>query len=288
MKKLDLTPKTPADMKLWKQCQGLGRAAKMAQELDKILPPMPNLPAANIQTDIMPIVVNSFKGMSAEEIAQHEAELAAKDKAEKDAASDKRYRNSGVPKKFFNAELSELFDAGKVCATDKSGKMLTKPQVDAFIETVANGKPQSMWFCGVAGTGKTALACAIMHELVRHEVSVKYFKSHEIMARLDDARTRASRETRSVVMTDVCTPTFRVIDEVARWPSVEWEKFTLFSVIDNCYDNFHSAIYISNMSKGDFSKYLGDAATDRFRGMSMSLDFGGKSLRGSKGELYTR
>lgn len=145
-----------------------------------------------------------------------------------------------------------------------------------------------MWLCGKAGTGKTALSCAIMHSLVRRGVKCKYFKSHEIMSRLEDARTRASRETRKSIMKDVTDCVLVVIDEVARYPNAEWEKFMLFSLADSNYDNFRSAIYICNMSVSEFKDYLGNAITDRGLGQCVSFNFSGTSLRGASGELYTK
>lgn len=281
-----LVPMTPCDKKLWQQSIGLGRASQKARAMDDVIhEPMS---AEQSQAALKTLLGDVYSPLTDADVAEINAQQATKDREIQAQFIEAQYRSSGVPQKFYDVKLNALFASGLVNATDKNKTPLTKAQVTAFIQNVAKGKPQAMWMCGVAGTGKTALACAIINELVRRNVKCKYFKSHEIMARLDDARTRASRETRAGIMADVTGCTLVVIDEVARWPVTEWEKFMLFSLADSNYDSFRSAIYIGNMSTKEFADYMGNAATDRGRGQCMSFSFNGKSLRGSKDELYTK
>lgn len=229
---------------------------------------------------------DNYRPLSEADKARLEAEQAAKDEEMQAQFVDVLYRASGVPQKFYDAELDALFDTEMLHAHSKDNEPLTRARVDAFISGVTRKDAVSMWLCGEAGTGKTALACAIIREAVRRGVKCQYFKSHEIMSRLEDVRTRSSRETRASIMTNVTSCPLMVIDEVGRWPNAEWEKFMLFTLADRAYDNRLSAIFISNMGKWEFSEFIGDAATDRGRGKCTAYAFDGASIRGTGGELY--
>ena len=127
-----------------------------------------------------------------------------------------------------------------------------------------------------------------MRELCRRSISCAYFKSHEIMTRLEDVKWHNSRESRQSIEEEVCYPKFRIIDEIGRFPNSEQEKFELFKFTDNCCETFKSAIYISNLNRNELGEFLGKAVTDRFRGIGMTIEFSGKTFRGTDKELYTR
>lgn len=216
-----------------------------------------------------------------------------KQRAEQDAQMrrdtiESLYRHCGVLRRHYKVELKEIAESGLPQMIDAAGKTVGKKDVDAFIDAVVQGKTgQSMWFCGRPGTGKTTLACAILHEIIRRGGSGKYYKVPDIMTRMDDARTRASKETRKGIIDEVGGSEFLVLDEIARCQTQEGEKNMLFQVIDHIYDTFHSGIYITNLSREELSQYLGSAASDRFRGQGMSVEFNGREFRGTQGELFT-
>lgn len=215
--------------------------------------------------------------------AAQEDEAKREEAAQREQLVGARYKGAGVPTKFLTAELSDI--KRLYCVNGVNGAVDMK-DINLFMDGISHGRDLSMWMCGAKGMGKTALACAIMHELVRRGVECRYYKSYEIMQRLDDAKCRASRESKRSIMAEVCNAQFRVIDEIGRYPAQDAEKFMLFQVINDCYDAKHSAIYISNTSRSEFAEYIGEAAADRFKGQGLSLEFIGKSLRGTAGELY--
>lgn len=281
----NLTPMTLCDKKLFFAGKQANLATAKARAMDSVIHAPMN--AAQSQAALKMMFGDNYTPLTDADRAWLDAERKAEDRETQAQLVETQYRNSGVPRKFYDVELDALFTNKRINAIDIDKTLLTKTRAETFIQSAAKGRPQSMWLCGEAGTGKTALACAIMHELVRRGVKCKYFKSHEIMTRLDNARTRASCETRTSIMADVTSCSLVVIDEVARWPNAEWEKFMLFSLTDSNYDSFRSAIYIGNMNAKEFADYMGNAVTDRGRGQCMSFSFSGLSLRGSKGELYT-
>lgn len=186
--------------------------------------------------------------------------------------------------KFRNVEFSQLGELQNVTAG--KGDVATKAIIRNYIDDVAAGKMRFLWLCGNPGTGKTILAVAVIHELCRMGVSCAYFKSHKIMQRLRDAERFSSGINPKDVLSEIIAGKFRVIDEIGRWPVPEWERFRLFDIINDLYEEYKPAIFISNMSGHDLADFIGTAATDRFRGSGMILEFRGESYRGTKDELY--
>ena len=195
---------------------------------------------------------------------------------------------SGIAEKYKTTDIADIVNVGLPEMKDNKGSFLTTDIIDSFIADVANGKPRVLFFFGEPGTGKSTMAIAIMHELCRKSVSCAYFKSHEIMQRLDDVKWHCSKETRAGIVQEVCSPTFRIFDEIGRYPDSKGEQFVLFDMTNRCYETFGSGIYITNLSKSETSEFLGKAVIDRCRGIGMTVEFSGKTLRGSEKELYTK
>ena len=199
------------------------------------------------------------------------------------------FRSSGIPRKYLGVELEELrMWSLKLPMTTLDGKDADFSLFDSFIADVVSGKPRALWLCGNSGTGKTTVALAVLRELCRKGISCAYFKMHRIMQDFEETKYFSSRGRKAGdVMKDLCFPRFRVVDEIGRYPVAEWEKFRMFDISNEVYESGGSSIYISNLYRKELSKFLGSACTDRFRGSAMTLEFGGTTLRGSPGELYT-
>lgn len=226
---------------------------------------------------------------SYEEIAAREEEISKIEAEKRREARENSYRRSGIAEKFLKVEFSDLVKNGIAEMKDKDGNVITDMQIFYdFINDIVAGKPRALWLCGKYGTGKSVFAIAIMHELCRCGVSSAYFKTHEVMQRLDDVKWHLSRETRADIIQNLCYPRFRILDEIGRYPDSKWEQFVLFDVTNKCYETFKSSIYISNLTKEELGSFLGGAVTDRFKGFGMTIEFSGKSLRGTEKELYIK
>ena len=227
-------------------------------------------------------------GYDDEIVARDEEIRRIEAKMQREARED-AYRKSGISEKFLKVEFSDLVKNGIAEMKDKDGNVITDIQVFYdFIDNIVAGKPRALWVCGKYGTGKSVFAVAIMHELCRCGVNSAYFKAHEVMQRLDDVKWHLSRETRASIIQDLCYPQFRIIDEIGRYPDSKWEQFVLFDVTNKCYEAFKSSIYISNLTKEELGGFLGGAVTDRFKGLGMTIEFSGKSFRGTEKELYIK
>lgn len=238
------------------------------------------------------IFENLLGGMtvvSDEEAKRRDEEIAQIDAENLRRAREEMFRKSGIAEKFADADLKDILSSGIAEMKDHEGKPVTDFKfLESFIADIAGGKPRTMLVFGGYGTGKSVFAAAVMHELCRKGVDSGYFKSHEILQRLDDVKWHTSKETRNIIMRDVCSPSFRVIDEIGRYPDARLEQFVLFDITNRCYETYRSSIYITNLTRKELGGFLGGAVIDRFKGFGMTLEFSGKSFRGTEKELYTK
>lgn len=213
-----------------------------------------------------------------------DSEYEAKVRKEESERQEKAFASACGSEKFCGVELSDIGELQDV--TVGKGKKATRRILEDYIADVSCGKMRFLWLCGSPGTGKTTLSLAVMHELCRKDVSCAYYKSHKIMQRLRDAEKFSSKTNPAEILSEINCKQFCVIDEIGRWPVPEWEKFRLFDIINDLYEGFRSAIFISNLHGQDLADFIGTAATDRFRGVGMILEFKGGSFRGAGNELY--
>lgn len=238
------------------------------------------------------VLKSVFSGLTVgtdEEVAAREEEIRKHDEKVRKEARENSFLNSGIAEKFKSVELSDILRSGIAEMKDKDGNVITDINLfEKFISDIAKGKPRGLWLCGKYGTGKSVFAIALMHELCRRGVSCSYFKTYEVMQRLDDVKWHLSHETRAGIVKELCHADFRIFDEIGRYPDSKWEQYILFDVTNKCYESYKSMLFISNLTRNELGEFLGGAATDRFKGLGMTIEFSGKSFRGSEKELYTK
>jgi len=179
-----------------------------------------------------------------------------------------RFLNSGFPVKYRDVNIMNLSE-------------FQRKEGSEFLEKLLSKQRAGMWLCGAAGTGKTCLASAIAKELAIQNISVSYIKSHYIVSQL-----KKNQITIKQVINDIQYSRLIVIDEIGRYPEKEWESYYLFTILDELYDMNKSVIAISNLPKSDLGILLGNAAADRFRGVTKTVEFTNMSYRGKANELY--
>ena len=238
------------------------------------------------------VLKSVFSGLTVgtdEEVAAREEEIRKHDEKVRKEARENSFLNSGIAEKFKSVELSDILRSGIAEMKDKDGNVITDINLfEKFISDIAKGKPRGLWLCGKYGTGKSVFAIALMHELCRRGVSCSYFKTHEVMQRLDDVKWHLSHETRAGIVKELCHADFRIFDEIGRYPDSKWEQYILFDVTNKCYESSKSMLFISNLTRNELGEFLGGAVVDRFKGLGMTIEFSGKSFRGSEKELYTK
>lgn len=232
-------------------------------------------------------LMNQFCVISSEQDKERDKQVEEYARRQYEENCEYNFQKCCDSEKFRKVELSELGELENV-VFGKNAEKATMQLFWDYISDVAAGKSSMLWLCGCPGTGKTTIAMAVMHELCRRGISCDYFKSHKIMQKLKDSEHFSSKVMPEDIIKDVCGSKFRVIDEVGRWPVPEWEKFRMFEISNELYENYKSGIFITNMRGAEFAQFIGSATTDRFRGISRILEFRGSSYRGTEKELYTK
>lgn len=181
-----------------------------------------------------------------------------------------------IPKRFRNRCLGNyaVNNPGQAKAMKISEKYLGQ-----FTERFDSGG--GLVFMGKPGTGKTHLACAIGNSLVERGHRVLFTDVYDL---IDTIKERAFSEKvcseREAVQAFVGVDLL-ILDEVGAQLGSEWERLTLFKVINERYKACVPTILITNLPHDDFKKYVGERIEDRMReGGGAFVNFDWDSHRG--------
>lgn len=188
-----------------------------------------------------------------------------------------KYTACGVDYKFFGVKLTDLLPS----LSDEQCKMITD-----FIEDVRRGKQRVLWICGSKGTGKTALASAVLKELILTGQRGIFMQSNDYMDRLKAAESFSAKESVLQVKKTVLENNIAVFDEVGREFYSDYARYQYFDYINKAYASGRSYIMTAQMGKMELATYLTSAAVDRLTGHCKCIEFQGDSWRGKPGELY--
>ena len=179
-------------------------------------------------------------------------------------ARDKFHEVCGMDSQYFNATL----DSGTFSEQNKKQLLDFKDNID---------KGLFLMLFGTVGTGKTYTACAIMNALLYGT----YLDMPELELKLDTASRYGANENREMLLHRLANCRLLVLDEVGRFAGNNTdEQKVLFYLLNKRYANKRPTIICSNLTPAAFSKYIGEALTDRLKGRNTKLIFNGESLRG--------
>ena len=221
-------------------------------------------------TGIFPLfsALKNVKKMTDEEIEKLREKMDAERKQEqaKEAQilSQKRYEQSGVPKKFYPHSI-ETYHAH----TDF--QRTVKAQVVAYI---ADAKNKMLLLYGNNGTGKTHLGCAVVRAL-----GGRYRTSFNLCIEYEDGLNFHAKRTRSEILDFYTAQKVLVIDEIGRFSDAKTEKILIPALINMRYEDDLPTVIISNLSKKEIIEHFGKATYDRMTETCTAIDFQGESMR---------
>lgn len=200
-------------------------------------------------------------------IKQREKELA--EQAEKDAAYQKQkmVESSGVPRRYWH----ESFDT-YIPRSEKDSKNLETIKKFSMQEKNEN----VLILLGAKGLGKTHLGSAIIRNC-----GGKFISIEELIFKYESAQDFHAETNREELMDSYSRTKMLVIDEIGRSMQQEKENALLNYILRRRYENMLPTVLISNLSKADLLKKLGEAVLDRLRETCISLEFEGESYRTS-------
>ena len=180
---------------------------------------------------------------------------------------------SGVPERYMNESL----DTYKPW-NNEAGEALGK--VRAFAHS--NGG-RTLILCGTNGTGKTHLGCGIILER-----GGMYIPILRLVYEVDSTMSYKARETKIQLLNRLCRCPMLVLDEIGRMKVREdVQKELAGYIIGERYADGLPTVLISNLTKLDLLKWLGEAVVDRLRETGDCFEFKEKGYRLQKREnLY--
>lgn len=180
-------------------------------------------------------------------------------------------RRSGIPERFqgkafdgFQTTNSAQVRVQKVC----------RAYADKFEDRLANGG--GLVLCGLPGTGKTHLACAIANHIALTGRTSVFTSVLAAVRRVKETYSRDSKETEQAVIDRFFAPDLLILDEVGVQFGTDAEKLILFEIINGRYERMRPTILISNLAEAELAAFVGDRAMDRMReggGAALAFDW---------------
>ena len=175
-----------------------------------------------------------------------------------------RFKKSGVPERFWNESFNTFYPRN----SDEEKKLEAAKKYSQVKTDIV------LLFTGNVGTGKTHLGSAIIRNC-----GGKFISIEELIFKYESAQDFHAKTNREELMESYANTEMLVIDEIGRSMQQEKENALLNYILRRRYENMLPTVLISNLSKADLLKKLGEAVLDRLRETCISLEFEGESYR---------
>lgn len=182
---------------------------------------------------------------------------------------------AAIPEKYTSATVSDF-------VTDFPGERVAKTICETYVRTWADQriKGGSLVFTGVCGTGKTHLACAIGNAVMaEHLGTVMFGTVPQIVGLVRETYQDGAKRSERQVIKDMMEPDLLIIDEIGAGNTTEHSLQVLFEIINVRYQALKPMVLISNLTKEQLEKFLGERIMDRFRECGIVVPFSWQSFR---------
>lgn len=168
---------------------------------------------------------------------------------------------AGIPERFTSKTLQN-YDAQT--PEQRAALTFAKRYAEDFAAIMKTGR--SAIFLGRPGTGKSHLACAIgQHAIRQHRASVLFITVLRAMRSIKDTWVKGSEVSESQAIAALVSPDLLILDEVGVQFGSDFEKNTLFDVLNERYERRRPTLFLSNLTKQEIAGFLGERVMDRIR-----------------------
>ena len=192
------------------------------------------------------------------------------DRAKRDA--EQFFAIRGIPLRYRDKTLDDIMT--ETPAQEEVKRMIAEYLRDQS-EISKNGK--SLIFYGQHGTGKTHIATSIIKAW---DGLGYYISAREYTRLLRETYSRGSAQTESDIIGRFDGYDILAIDEIGKQFATENERYAIFDIINQRYNDLKPTILISNMNLSDIEDFLGSETVDRLKeNGGQALLFEGNSYR---------
>jgi len=177
-----------------------------------------------------------------------------------------RMRAAGIPKRFWECSLESY-------QGDEDGPRSVRKWAVEFVETV-DTSPQGAILVGKTGTGKTHVVCGILRATMErlpaffsefataYQERVLYTTVSRMVQDIRDSwQNRSEKDARQKFK----APRLLVVDEIGAQSGTDFERNTLFDIIDARYGAEKPTILVSNLPMDQVETLVGERVIDRMR-----------------------
>lgn len=177
---------------------------------------------------------------------------------------------SGIPKRFLGSSFENFNPSPD---SDLNFRSIVKYNLK-FKSIKENGT--SLILCGLPGTGKTHLACALVMSLIESGYHAKYSTSYKMFSHIKSTYGKASPKHESQVIQKYISCDLLILDEVGVQFGSDVEKVLFYQIINGRYEDILPTILISNENEDGVKKFIGERCFDRMKdgnGVVLSFDW---------------
>ena len=168
---------------------------------------------------------------------------------------------AGIPLRFRDRTLSsyEAKSDGQRAALD-----FAKEYALDFEQVQKTGR--GAVFVGRPGTGKTHLAVGIgLYAMRKFHARVLFMTVQRAIRSVKDTWVKGAQQSESEAIAALVEPDLLILDEVGVQFGSEFERNTLFDVLNERYEMRKPTIFLSNLCREDLADFLGERVMDRLR-----------------------
>lgn len=163
-----------------------------------------------------------------------------------------------IPNRFLGKTM-ESFKVPKGDGERREIKKIAGSYAQAFTPDEQHG----LLLRGGTGTGKTHVATAILHEILRNGFSGLYCNVTDLMARLRASYDRHSSDNEEAILEELVETDLLVLDDLGAEIPTAWVRDRLYLVINRRYEAARATIVTTNCDDGELRERIGDKMGER-------------------------
>lgn len=198
----------------------------------------------------------------AEEVERQEQERKEQERAQARARQwQERLGHSGIPLRFHDRTLS-----GYQAQSDAQQAALDFAKEYALDFEQVQKTGRGAVFVGRPGTGKTHLAVGIgLYAMRKFHARVLFITVQRAIRSVKDTWAKGAQQSESEAIDALVEPDLLILDEVGVQFGSEFERNTLFDVLNERYELRKPTIFLSNLASDELADFLGERVMDRLR-----------------------